>query len=218
MTSLKSYHHQNAKNIFKTNPKATSQANPEINLETNPEIISEIINTPLGPIMILASDGYLAGVHAPSSSQMRTRPSKKKLRTAKLNKKLRDKNLRNKKTVKRSANLRVIAKTKKELLEYFSGSRKKWSVRYRNLKGTPFQKMVWAEMQKIPYGRTLSYGDIAKKIGRPFASRAVGNACNKNAYLIIIPCHRVVASNGQLGGFALGLRTKQTLLDIEAKH
>ena len=80
--------------------------------------------------------------------------------------------------------------------------------------GTDFQRAVWSEMQKIPYGETLTYGMLAQKIGKPKASRAVGQACHVNPILILIPCHRVVSSTG-LGGFGLGLDTKMHLLRLE---
>jgi len=80
--------------------------------------------------------------------------------------------------------------------------------------GTDFQKSVWDELIRIPYGETASYGDIAERIGRPNAYRAVGGACNANPIPLIIPCHRVVASNG-IGGFGGGLALKKKLMDIE---
>lgn len=82
-------------------------------------------------------------------------------------------------------------------------------------KGTQFQKMVWNELLKIPFGKTLSYKDIAKKVNKPNASRAVGNACGKNPIPIIIPCHRVVAADGKLGGYSGCIDIKKKLLKIE---
>lgn len=82
------------------------------------------------------------------------------------------------------------------------------------LSGTPFQKRVWKAIQKIPYGKTLTYKELAKKVGSPNAYRAVGSACGKNPLPIIIPCHRVVASNG-IGGFTGGLKLKKKLLKLE---
>jgi len=81
--------------------------------------------------------------------------------------------------------------------------------------GTVFQHKVWRAMRKIPYGRTRPYGWIAKKIGKPGAARAVGNACGSNPLPIIQPCHRVVASGGRLGGFSAGLELKRKLLALE---
>lgn len=101
-----------------------------------------------------------------------------------------------------------------ELFEYFRGERKKFTVKL-DLEGTDFQKRVWKELQKIPYGKTCSYKDIAIKLNDPNASRAVGTANGKNPICIIIPCHRVIAQNGTLGGYSGGLDKKIELLQIE---
>lgn len=98
--------------------------------------------------------------------------------------------------------------------EYFSGKRKSFELKL-NPEGTDFQKRVWAELLKIPYGVTRSYRDIARNIGSPNAQRAVGAACNKNPILILIPCHRVVGKNGDLTGFACGVEVKRKLLMLE---
>jgi methylated-DNA-[protein]-cysteine S-methyltransferase len=105
---------------------------------------------------------------------------------------------------------------RKEVAEYLAGKRQVFSVKPR-LEGTEFQKAVWREMQKIPYGQTRSYGEIAVAIGRPKAVRAAGSACGKNAFPIIVPCHRVVAARG-IGGFGLGLDLKRRLLKLEQKY
>ena len=84
-------------------------------------------------------------------------------------------------------------------------------------RGTAFQKSVWKEMSRIPYGKTLTYAQIAKRIGKPKAVRAVGTACGKNPLLVLIPCHRVVGSNGGLGGYSAGIPKKVWLLAHEAK-
>ncbi len=104
-------------------------------------------------------------------------------------------------------------KCEKELEEYFSLKRKKFDVKLE-IKGTPFQESVWREMIKIPYGKTISYKELATRIKKPKAYRAVANACGKNKIPIIIPCHRVVASNG-LGGYSAGIDIKKNLLEIE---
>lgn len=87
-----------------------------------------------------------------------------------------------------------------------------------DLKGTPFQKKVWAALSKIPYGQTRSYKEIAQWIGHPKAFRAVGNANGKNPIPLIVPCHRVIASHGGLGGFGHGIKVKKQLLDLEKAH
>lgn len=102
----------------------------------------------------------------------------------------------------------------KEIKQYLKGIPTVFKCRL-DLKGTPFQIDVWNELLKIPFGKTLSYKDIAKRINKPNALRAVGNACGKNPIPIIIPCHRVVAANGKLGGYSNGLDIKKKLLKIE---
>ncbi|HTR41551.1 MAG TPA: methylated-DNA--[protein]-cysteine S-methyltransferase [Pseudomonadales bacterium] len=84
-----------------------------------------------------------------------------------------------------------------------------------DLKGTEFQKSVWREMLKIPYGKTKSYGEVAKAVGKPKAVRAVGGACGANSIPVLVPCHRVLAANNKIGGFGSGLGWKCKLLEIE---
>lgn len=107
-----------------------------------------------------------------------------------------------------------INNIKLQLNEYFSRKRQQFDIKL-NPKGTEFQKLVWNELQKIPYGKTKNYSSIANFIGNKNAQRAVGSACNKNPIMIIIPCHRVISKNGKLGGFAYGNKIKQILLGLE---
>lgn len=104
-----------------------------------------------------------------------------------------------------------------QLDEYFQGKRTIFSLPFK-LTGTPFQLAVWKELQNIPYGKTTSYKEIAQKINKPKAYRAVGMANNKNPLPIIIPCHRVIGSNGKLIGYAGGLNLKNYLLELEKSH
>jgi O-6-methylguanine DNA methyltransferase len=104
-----------------------------------------------------------------------------------------------------------------ELKKYVKGELKRFQCRL-DLQGTPFQKKVWSALTKIPYGRTRSYQDIARTIGHPKAFRAVGNANGSNPVPLIVPCHRVIESNGGLGGFGHGLKVKKQLLDFERAH
>lgn len=104
-----------------------------------------------------------------------------------------------------------------QLDEYFQGKRTIFSLPFK-LTGTPFQLAVWKELQNIPYGKTTSYKEIAQKINKPKACRAVGMANNKNPLPIIIPCHRVIGSNGKLIGYAGGLKLKNYLLELEQSH
>lgn len=103
-----------------------------------------------------------------------------------------------------------------QLDEYFQGQRRKFEVPL-NLRGTAFQKQVWAALRKVPFGRTLSYGGIARRIRHPYSGRAVGGANHRNPVAIIIPCHRIIGHNGRLTGYGGGLWRKQWLLDHEKK-
>jgi methylated-DNA-[protein]-cysteine S-methyltransferase len=110
----------------------------------------------------------------------------------------------------------VLDLTEKQLNEYFLGKRSKFDLPIQFL-GTDFQNAVWKALQKIPFGKTMSYGELALKIGSPKASRAVGAANGKNPISIVVPCHRVIGMNGKLTGFAGGLLAKETLLDLESE-
>lgn len=109
----------------------------------------------------------------------------------------------------------IILETEKQLHEYFQKQRKIFNLPL-NTTGTAFQQEVWKWLNEIPYGSTWSYKDIALKINRPQAVRAVGAAIGRNPISIIIPCHRVIASNGSLTGFAGGLNRKKILLKLES--
>jgi methylated-DNA-[protein]-cysteine S-methyltransferase len=111
----------------------------------------------------------------------------------------------------------LLSMTTIQLDEYFQGKRTTFSLPFK-LTGTPFQLAVWKELQNIPYGQTTSYKEIAQKINKPKAYRAVGMANNKNPLPIIIPCHRVIGSNGKLIGYAGGLKLKNYLLELEKSH
>ncbi len=103
----------------------------------------------------------------------------------------------------------------KELIEYFNGSRKEFNVSLDWEGHSEFYKAVWSYLLSIPIGKTKSYGEIARHLENPGASRAVGLANGKNPIPIIVPCHRVIGSNGALTGFALGLEIKKRLLALE---
>lgn len=110
----------------------------------------------------------------------------------------------------------LIIKTCKQLDEYFEGKRTTFTIPL-DIQGTPFQVATWKALLTIPYGQTWSYKELASAIGNSKASRAVGNANNKNKIAILIPCHRVIGSNGKLVGYAGGLDKKEYLLDLERK-
>ena len=114
-------------------------------------------------------------------------------------------------------NEKPFADARRQLTEYFDGERKDFDLPL-HLSGTEFQLLVLEELKKIPYGETTSYGDIAKRIGRPNAMRAVGAANGRNPIPIIVPCHRVIGATGDLTGFGGGLDTKSALLRLEAEH
>lgn len=109
----------------------------------------------------------------------------------------------------------ILTKAAEQLAGYFAGKRKTFQIP-GNVSGTAFQKEVWAALAEIPFGETRTYGQIAEKIGRPTASRAVGAAIGRNPLSIIVPCHRVIGGNGSLTGFAGGLERKKQLLAMEA--
>ena len=108
----------------------------------------------------------------------------------------------------------ILKLAQKELNEYFKGIRKEFTVPV-HLEGTSFKQQVWQELQDIPYGVTISYGELARRIGNPAASRAVGGANGKNPISIIVPCHRVISSDRKLGGYSSGLPRKVFLLNLE---
>ena len=114
-------------------------------------------------------------------------------------------------------NAKPLAAAIGQLREYFAGRRENFDLPLV-LDGTPFQLSVWRNLQTIPYGQTVSYLDLAKKIGNPKAVRAVGLANGSNPIPIIIPCHRVIGSNGSLTGFGGGLPVKQKLLALESRQ
>ncbi len=111
----------------------------------------------------------------------------------------------------------VFGQARRELGEYFDGRRRDFDLPLRP-EGTEFQRDVWDALRTIPYGATCSYADIARKIGRPKASRAVGMANGSNPLPIVVPCHRVIGANGSLTGFGGGIETKRFLLELERSH
>jgi methylated-DNA-[protein]-cysteine S-methyltransferase len=112
------------------------------------------------------------------------------------------------------ANIAPLSAAVRQLSEYFSGTRREFDLPLR-LQGTPFQQRVWRELTEIPFGETLSYGQLAKRIGKPSASRAVGLANGSNPISLIVPCHRVIGADGTLTGYGGGLERKRWLLAHE---
>lgn len=112
--------------------------------------------------------------------------------------------------------LELLLEAKDQLNKYFSGNLTEFDLPL-SMKGTDFQRRVWQELRKIGYGMTVSYAELAKRLEHPLAVRAVANANAKNPISIIVPCHRVIGSNGKLTGYAGGLMRKQALLSLESR-
>ncbi|MEO7195875.1 MAG: methylated-DNA--[protein]-cysteine S-methyltransferase [Pseudonocardiaceae bacterium] len=149
-----------------------------------------VLDSPLGALTLVAADGTLCGLYLEAQ---RHRPSPDTFGD-------------------RDPGPFVDAVTQIE--EYFAGTRTDFDLPI-TLVGTQFQRRVWAQLRQIPYGRTVSYGELAGRLGQPSASRAVGLATGKNPLSIIVPCHRVVGSTGALTGYAGGLDRKRFLLELE---
>jgi methylated-DNA-[protein]-cysteine S-methyltransferase len=111
----------------------------------------------------------------------------------------------------------AVGEAMRQLREYFAGRRSEFELPLAP-EGTEFQRSVWERLREIPYGETISYGELAKRVGNPKASRAVGAANGQNPIPIVIPCHRVIGANGKLTGFGGGLPVKEALLALEAKQ
>jgi methylated-DNA-[protein]-cysteine S-methyltransferase len=111
----------------------------------------------------------------------------------------------------------LMERARAELTEYFAGTRLSFDVPVALRGGSDFERAVWAEIAAIPYGETNSYGAIARAVGEPGGAQAVGLACNRNPLPIIVPCHRVIGSDGKLVGFGGGLGRKRFLLQLEAR-
>ena len=113
------------------------------------------------------------------------------------------------------SNSPVVRQVIRELTEYFAGRRRHFGTPIDSSLGTEFQRAVWKTLRRIPAGRTLTYGELARRIGRPTAVRAVASAVGRNPVSLLVPCHRVIGSDGSLTGYASGLRRKAFLLALE---
>jgi methylated-DNA-[protein]-cysteine S-methyltransferase len=149
-----------------------------------------VIDSPYGPLTLVADDGVLCGLYM---TEQRHRPPQETFGD-------RDDTL--------------FGATQEQLEAYFAGELKEFALDLR-LHGTDFQRSVWEQLRKIPYGETRTYGELADALGNSRASRAVGLANGRNPVGIIVPCHRVVGSDGSLTGYGGGLERKQRLLDFE---
>jgi len=159
-----------------------------------PRLAAAVTDSPLGPLALVASGGALAGLYmngrAPASAD-----------TA---------------GVAEGTDAAVLDEAARQLSEYFCGQRQSFDLPL-TLEGTAFQRRVWQALLGIGYGQTVSYGQLAGQIGRPTAARAVGLANGRNPVSIIVPCHRVVGSDGSLTGYGGGLGNKRRLLELERR-
>jgi methylated-DNA-[protein]-cysteine S-methyltransferase len=150
------------------------------------------VDSPVGPLTLVSTDGVLSGLYM---DRQRYRPPAETFG---------------------EPDDAPFGQVIDQLAEYFAGKRSEFSVPV-SLNGTEFQRTVWTALRDIRYGETVPYGELAERIGRPAASRAVGLANGKNPISIIVPCHRVVGSTGDLTGYGGGLDRKQYLLDFEQR-
>lgn len=117
---------------------------------------------------------------------------------------------------KRDERYAPLRRAKRELAEYFGGTRTRFTVKIAP-RGTPFQCAVWKAIASVGFGRTIAYAELARRVGRPGSARAAGAATGRNPIGIIVPCHRIVGSNGSLTGYAGGLTKKRALLELERR-
>jgi methylated-DNA-[protein]-cysteine S-methyltransferase len=157
------------------------------------EVLTSTVESPIGPLTLIARGGVLTNVSM--HEQRHTSPPP-------------DESIRD------DAWFKDVAA---QLDAYFAGELSSFDLEM-NLLGTPFQRSVWRELCEIPYGETISYGELAHRLGNPNASRAVGLANGRNPIAIIVPCHRVIGANGSLTGYGGGLERKTWLLELEGQH
>jgi methylated-DNA-[protein]-cysteine S-methyltransferase len=148
------------------------------------------IDSPLGDLLALSDGDHLTGLYLPDHKGGPTPDASWQTADA------------------------LFVELRNQLTEYFAGERHEFDVPLR-LVGTPFQQQVWQQLTRIPYGTTITYAELARRIGSPAASRAVGAANGRNPISILVPCHRVVGSSGNLTGYAGGVDKKEWLLGME---
>ena len=166
-----------------------------------PPIVATLVASPLGPLLVAATDEGLCMAEFADRKRLPEQAADLRRWFAR--------------PVVPGTN-RFTDQAARELDEYFAGTRKDFSVPLV-LQGTEFQETVWRELLRIPYGETISYEELARRIGKPTAQRAVGMANGRNRIPIIVPCHRVIQKNGQLRGYGGGLWRKQFLLELEGR-
>jgi len=158
------------------------------------KLVSKIMDSPVGELKLVASDHGLVAILWENDNPRRVRLGE----------------------LVEDGNHPVLRETERQLKEYFAGRRKSFSLKL-DMRGTEFQNNVWEALLAIPFGETRSYGQLAKQLGNPKATRAVGAANGRNPISIVVPCHRVIGSSGKLTGFAGGLNTKAYLLELESR-
>ncbi|MGA2858535.1 MAG: methylated-DNA--[protein]-cysteine S-methyltransferase [Candidatus Sulfotelmatobacter sp.] len=169
---------------------------------------STIMQSPVGPLFLAASESGLVALEfdARLPGQQTIRPNPRDLRS--------ENGRRENKHIQFAEFPRVMQPYVQELEEYFGGARRRFSFAL-DLRGTDFQLACWRALLEIPYGQTRTYAEIARAVGKPQAFRAVGMANNRNPVAIVVPCHRVIASNRTLCGYGGGLDVKRKLLELE---
>jgi methylated-DNA-[protein]-cysteine S-methyltransferase len=170
------------------------QTNQDLESKVKMGLVYKFLESPVGKLKLVASDKGLTAILWKNDSPRRV-PGKDLVQN--------DKHP-------------VLMRAEFQLREYFAGSRQMFDIPL-DMRGTTFQKSVWEALLAIPFGETRSYGELAKQLGRPSASRAVGAANGRNPISIVVPCHRVIGSSGKLTGFAGGLEVKAYLLGLEKK-
>lgn len=155
------------------------------------------IDSPIGPLTLVETDNFISAIYIQNKEKQKKRELNPELCP-----------------VKKTP---LLCQASQELSEYFQGRRKNFSLPL-NPFGTPFQKRCWEALLSIPYGKTCTYKDIAIAIGNEKACRAVGMANHRNPISIVIPCHRVIGSDGSLTGYGGGLPIKEYLLKLEGSH
>jgi len=169
-------------------------------------LLFTIFQSPVAPLFLAASDRGLVALEFDTrvAGQQTIRPNPRDLRTEG-------------KVVRFEQSDHAMRSYVNQLEQYFSGERCQFDFRL-DLRGTEFQLACWQALLHIPYGQTRTYADIARAVGRPQGFRAVGMANNRNPVAIVVPCHRVIASDGTLCGYGGGLEIKQNLLQLERAH
>ncbi|HEX6942214.1 MAG TPA: methylated-DNA--[protein]-cysteine S-methyltransferase [Gemmatimonadaceae bacterium] len=163
-----------------------------------PDVVMCEIDSPVGVLIAAATDGGLCLLEFRDREMLETQVAKVRARVGP--------------TIVGSH--KILEQVRSELEEYFDGARREFSIPLI-YPGTPFQVKVWTALRALPYGGTISYEELARRIGAPAGQRAAGHANGQNPIAIIIPCHRVINKGGKLGGYGGGLWRKQVLLDLE---